>query len=101
MKYRIVSFILFVCVGVVLARNITYNHSKPPKLPLGSAYGIAMSALGQSTNDFHCVGASLGIAWSPDGEWLFEFSSTNGVTKFVTVEFGGKTHIEKAPLTRT
>ena len=103
MKNHIVLFILVVCGGVVLARNIPYNRSKPPSLPLVSAYGIAMSALGHSTNDFYCVGASLGTSVPPphDGEWLFEFSSTNGVSKFVTVEFSGKAHIEKTPPIRT
>ena len=54
-----------------------------------------MTNLGQDTNEFHCIRAGLAIAWSPDGEWLFTFCSTNDNIKYVTVEFDGKTHVEK------
>ena len=97
MKIRITLLILLVCTGALVARNIAYNHSKPPRLPLGPAYDIATAALGQATNEFHCVSAQLAIALSPDGEWFFGFCSTNGTQKFVTVEFDGKTHIEETP----
>ena len=101
MKIRVaLLFVLLVCAGVLFARIMPYNRSKPPRLPLGPAYDIAIKALGQATNEFHCVGAALSISFSPDGEWLFSFSSTNGTQKWVTVEFGGKTHIEVEPLNR-
>jgi len=91
MKTRITLFVLLVCTGILFARNIAYNHSKPPRLPLGQAYDVALTTLGQATNDFHCVAASVAISFSPDGEWFFTFSSTNGTEKYVTVFFDGKT----------
>ena len=94
MKTRITLLILLVCAGALFASNRLYNHSVPPKLSLGQAYDMAVSSLGQATNEFHCVGASLAAHFSNDGEWLFEFSSTNVTEKWVTVEFGGKTHTE-------
>ena len=97
MKTRITLLILLACAGVLFASNRVYNHAVPPKLPLGQAYDIAISSLEQATNEFHCVGASLAAHFSNDGEWLFEFSSTNATAKWVTVEFGGKTHIEASP----
>jgi hypothetical protein len=100
MKTRITLLVLLLCTGALLARNIAYNHSKPPRLPLGQAYDIAMTTLGQATNQFHCVSAGLAISFSPDGEWFFSFCSTNGTQKYVTVEFDGKTHIEGPELVR-
>jgi hypothetical protein len=91
MKTRIIFLILLVCAGALLARSIAYNHSTPPRLPLGPAYDIAMTTLGETTNEFHCVAASLAISFSPDGEWFFTFCSTNGTEKYVTVFFDGKT----------
>jgi hypothetical protein len=95
MKVRIILFAMLICAGVLFARNILYNRSVAPRLPLDSAYKIAMTTLGQATNEFYCVGAGLAISFSPDGEWLFSFSSTNGTPKYVTVEFDGKTHVER------
>ncbi|MDR3457549.1 MAG: hypothetical protein P4N60_08895 [Verrucomicrobiae bacterium] len=95
MKIRIILFATLICAGVLFARNMLYNHSITPRLPLDSAYKIAMTTLGQATNDFHCVGAGLAISFSPDGEWLFSFCSTNGNNRYVTVEFDGKTHVEQ------
>ena len=94
MKARIIILVLLVCTGTLLAGLIGYDASKPPRLPLGAAYNIATKAMGQSTNQFYCIGARLLISYSPDGEWVFDFSSTNGVSKRVTVEFDGKTHID-------
>jgi hypothetical protein len=91
MKIRISLLVLLVCTGALLAMNIPYDHSKPPRLPLGKAYDIALTTLGQATNEFHCVAATVAISFSPDGEWFFTFCSTNGTEKYVTVCFDGKT----------
>jgi len=100
MKIRITLLVFLVCTGGLFASNGLYNDSVTPKLPLDLAYDIAVSSLGQATNEFHCVGASLASHFSNDGEWLFDFHSTNAMAKWnatekwVTVEFDGKTHIE-------
>ena len=94
MKIRIALVLLIIGCGVVFARNIGYTRSRPPRLSLGAAYPLALQALGKATNDFHCTDASLQLALSADGEWMFTFWTTNGTHKYVTVEFGGKTHIE-------
>jgi hypothetical protein len=82
MKTRITLLILLVCTGILFASNRVYNHAVPPKLPLGQAYDIAINSLGQETNQFHCVGASLAAYFSRDGEWYFDFSSTNAAEKW-------------------
>ena len=94
MKTRITLLILLFCAGILVASNRVYNPAVPPKMPLDQAYDMAVCSLGVATNEFHCVGASLAAHYSNDGEWLFDFSSTNATQKWVTVEFGGKTHIE-------
>ena len=92
-KLLILLPVLAVC-GVVLARNIGYRRTQPPRLSLGAAYPLAVQTLGKATNEFHCTDASLQLALSPDGEWLFTFWNTNGTHKWVTVEFGGTAHVE-------
>lgn len=71
-----------------------YDNAKSPTLPLPLAYERAMTALGTSTNQFHCISADIQTSFSPDGEWFFTFYSTNSKPKWVTVEFNGKTHVE-------
>ncbi len=94
MKRLLALLVVLVACGVVFARNIGYIRTRPPRLSLGAAYPLAVQALGKATNEFHCTDASLQLALSPDGEWLFTFWNTTGTRKFVTVEFGGKTHVE-------
>lgn len=64
----IVVMAIMACTGLLFARNIAYNPATRLRLALGAAYGRALQALGRGTNQFHCVGASLAIAFSPDGE---------------------------------
>jgi hypothetical protein len=69
-----------------------YDKSKPPKMPLPTAYVKAMIALGSDTNQFHCVSAIITTEFSTDGEWYFTFCSTNSkvMPKLIAVEFDGK-----------
>jgi hypothetical protein len=57
---------------------------------------LALSALGEETNKFNCVGANrLGDTWA------FNFCPTNRLDrkfKWVTVDFNGKTHIGDPPV---
>ena len=79
-----------------------WNNAKPATLSLPAAYRIATGALGSSpystTNQFHCISAAIysDAVVSPHGGWLFTFCSTNTkpVSKYVTVEFSGRFHIE-------
>lgn len=84
--------------SLVFARNIAYNHKKPPRLPLQEAYPCAMHALGNETNTFYCLNATVAIMRSPDGEWLFDFESTNGAVKNVFVFFDKTTEVVNGPL---
>jgi hypothetical protein len=81
----------------VFATFITpYGNAKPPSLSLPIAYERAMTALGVATNQFHCLSAQVTTDFGADGEWQFEFYSTNSPPrpKWVSVEFNGKIHIE-------
>jgi hypothetical protein len=94
-RLTILSFGVF--AAVVFATNITpYDNAKPPSLALPVAYERAMSALGSATNQFHCLKAQVTTDFGADGEWQFEFYSTNSPSrpKWVTVEFNGKIHVE-------
>lgn len=71
-----------------------YDESKPPSLPLPVAYEKAMTYLGQATNQYHCVRASVSNRLVRDGEWDFTFAAstpTNGVpnNKQIVVCFDG------------
>jgi hypothetical protein len=75
--------------------TIPYDNAKPPSLSLPAGYEIAAAALGSATNQFHCISASISTDFGSPG-WFFTYCSTNTPQKYkwVTVEFGGKTHIE-------
>jgi hypothetical protein len=69
-----------------------YDNSKPPALSLPAAYQLAAVALGSATNQFHCVAASITTDFGAP-RWSFTFCSTNTPpkTRWMTVDFGGKT----------
>ncbi len=66
-----------------------YDNSKPPTLPLPTAYQFAFTALGPATNQLYCVEAHLTMDWGQP-RWSFTFSSTNKTQKIMTVDFAGK-----------
>ena len=88
LTFLVLSFVVFASVRVPI------DYAKRPSLALPAAYEQAMQALGPSTNQFFCIAASISTSFSSDGEWFFTFSSTNSISKWVTVEFNGKTHVE-------
>lgn len=69
-----------------------YDNTKPPGLSLPAAYDRALTALGSDTNQFHCLSATIGTEFAPEGEWHFSFCSTNSKVppKLIVVEFSGK-----------
>jgi len=72
-----------------------YDKSKSPTLPLPSAYQLAVAALGSTTNQFHCVGASITTDFGAP-RWSFTFYSTNSPPRWkcMTVDFEGKTEAD-------
>src|SRR5437870_2196163 len=99
MKLR--YFFLLVCLfatAVFASIVVPYDNAKPRSLTLPAGYELAVAALGSTTNQFHCISASIytDAVVSPHGGWLFTFCSTNKPPKseYVTVEFGGKVHVE-------
>lgn len=98
MKKTGLTLLIFGAVTAVLFASIfvPYNNSKAPSLPLPVAYERAMAALGNTTNQFHCLSARVTTDYGADGEWQFAFCSTNSQPKhkWVTVQFNGKIHIE-------
>ena len=99
MKIRHVALVA-VCFATPLFASsvVPYDNSKPPSLSLPAAYEVATTALGSATNQLHCVSAAIytDAVVSPHGGWLFKFCSTNKppTSKYVTVEFTGKFHVE-------
>jgi hypothetical protein len=95
MKRR--TFYLFAIVvlmsGAAFARYGLWPDKARPRLSLPDAYGCATAGLGAATNRFYCISAGCLISQSPDGEWLFVFSNTNGVYKSVTVFFDKSTKV--------
>jgi hypothetical protein len=94
----IILLALVITTTLVFARLMPYNRKQPPRLPLQDACSLAMTALGTATNQFYCLSAQTMVARSPDGEWLFEFTNTNGAEKHVFVFFDKTTQIVDGPL---
>jgi hypothetical protein len=95
MKIRHIILTLLASGTLLFASFIVpYDNSKPPAMQLPEAYRLAVTELGSSTNQFHCVGASM-ADFGPAG-WYFTFCSTNTPpkNKWVKVEFGGKVYVE-------
>jgi hypothetical protein len=93
-KVIIILTVLILATGAVFALRINWPDTKQPRLALPDAYGQAVAALGTATNQFYCVRAGCLISRSPDGEWLFTFSSTNGAYKSVFVFFDKTTRVQ-------
>ena len=90
----IFGMVTLLAAGVAFARLHSYDETKPPHLALPDAYSLAMQAMGGKTNQFYCLGGDVLLSGSPDGEWLFTFSSTNNLKKYVFVFFDKKTHVQ-------
>lgn len=96
MKSRLVFLILLASSALLFATIIIpYDNSKPPSMSLPVGYERATAALGAATNQFHCISATISTDFGSPG-WFFTYCSTNTPTKckWVTVEFGGKVHVE-------
>jgi len=98
MKTRLILILALVFTTISFASLVfrPYDKSKPPTLSLPLAYDRAVVALGNETNEFHCVSATITTTFSPDGEWYFAFYSTksNAIPKFIAIEFNGKIHLD-------
>ena len=96
MKTRYILLGLLVVATAIFARAVRlWDNTKPPTLPLPAAYQLAITALGQATNQFHCVSAGITTEYGSGG-WDFTFFSTNASTipRVFCVEFDGKVHEE-------
>jgi hypothetical protein len=101
MKLSHTLLILVASATVVFARAVAiYDNAKPPTMSLPAGYELAVTALGSSTNQFHCVSATVaGPGFTdaiPGPAWFFTFCSTNTPPKYkwVTVGFSGKTDVK-------
>ncbi len=101
MKRLLIVFVLLALpVAALAARRMPWTDTRRPALSLPDAYACALTALGPATNQYYCVRARCGISRSPDGEWLFIFSSTNAMYKSVFVFFDKTTRIEEGLVKR-
>jgi hypothetical protein len=107
MKTRHVILIVFGFTTALIASICQgWDTTKPAPLSLPDAYKIATAALDSSpssaTNQFHCISSAIysDPIVSPNGGWLFTFYSTNKppISKYVTVEFSGRFHVEDSLL---
>jgi hypothetical protein len=103
MKARYILFGLIIFSVTAFARVVkignavvwpSYDYSKPPRVLLPVAYDRATAALGQATNQYHCIGATVSNWNFKDGEWDFNFeaqSQTNGASpiRIIAVSFDG------------
>ena len=99
MKTRYIALVVIGFTTVLFAAPVvSYDTTKPPSLSLPAAYEVATVALGSATNQLQCISAAIytDAVVSPHGGWLFTFCSTNKppTSKYVTVEFSGKFHVE-------
>ena len=102
MKTRYFLLSLIIIPTILFATLvIPYDNTKPASLSLPAGYELAAAALGSATNQFHCISASISTDFGSPG-WIFTYCSTNTPIKYkwVTVEFGGKIHVESVFLSR-
>jgi hypothetical protein len=84
---------------VSLARNIGWNPKDRPRMQLSQALQLAHEKLnaqeGLSATDdsFYCIGATLAITTSKDGDWTFRFGSKEGVVRCVVIDLDGNAEI--------
>ncbi len=85
---------LWLCL-TVQARNAVYDSKVRPKMALTTALALADKALGKDAKTFYCVGAGLGKTRALDGDWLLNFASASGDTRFVDVGFDHHVWVHK------
>ncbi len=92
MKLSHALLILVASATLVLAQaQIPYDKAKPPTMSLPTGYELAVKALGSSTNQFHCISATISTAFGPPGWWfIFYSTNTSVMPRCFYVEFDGK-----------
>ena len=77
--------------GELQSATPLWDETKPPTISLPDAYQLAITKLGQATNQFHCVRAGIYTNSNPQGVWDFAFYSTNASVKWrsINVKFDG------------
>lgn len=101
MKLSRILLIFAASATVVFARAmLPYLDAEPPSMSLPAGYELALKALGSSTNQFHCIRATVfgsGFADATAGPgWSFTFCTTNAQPKYkwVAVGFDGKSEVK-------
>jgi hypothetical protein len=112
MKTRYILFGLIIFSMAAFARVVkignvvvwpSYDYSKPSGVLLPVAYEQATAALGQATNQYHCISATVSNWNFKDGEWDFNFeaqSQTNGASpiRIIAVSFNGTVATNVSPV---
>jgi hypothetical protein len=76
--------------SVLLAMNLLIDRKAVPAISLPDAYSEAVQALGAIAPRFHCTDGFLQHSKTYEGEWQFDFYTTNGETKCVFVPLDKK-----------
>ena len=64
MKLKLTLLTTLLATTLFATPIIPYNNSKPPSLSLPNAYDDAIMALGDKTNQFHCIRAEIATTFS-------------------------------------
>jgi len=87
---------LFVLLGLIAFTTLVfatphgppYNNKVRPKLPMLTAYEIALKQVVATTNQYYCVSANIITDFGPPA-WSFRFCATNSGDNVIVVEFDG------------
>jgi hypothetical protein len=95
-----------ICIFALVALNVGSLVAEmsvpcfaPPPIELTEALSIAVKAFGTNSSQFHCVFAAANYfplsssSTNMDGQWSFEFTTTNHQQQIVWVSFRTKTAV--------
>jgi hypothetical protein len=101
--FLIALLLLTGLVALPGTKRIAWNPKERPRLQLSRAMEIAQDTL--NTNEglpkdddtFYCLGGSIAITSSNEGDWSFTFGSKEKGQRWVIVKFNGQARVRKDP----
>jgi predicted amidohydrolase len=74
--FALIGLIVFTTLVLATPQGPPYNNRIPPKLPMISAYELALKQMVAVTNQCYCVSANITTDFNRPA-WSFRFCTTN------------------------
>ena len=91
----ILVFYIALTGSLVFGMCVAWKDRMRPPIALSQAVDLAEKALGADAKTFYCIRAIVAETGGKGGDWTLEYSSQEGVHRWVIVGMDGKVSILK------